>query len=85
MMNRDEQPGKLKLLRGRGCLLVTVYDFCPSTNVPLFTSHKCPSQCEETCGSKLFPLVYQPMPPHGLEIANNYNYPSRAFIHLYIF
>jgi hypothetical protein len=27
-------------------------------------------------------LVYQPVPPHGLEITNNYNYLYHALIHL---
>jgi hypothetical protein len=30
----------------------------------------------------LIQLVYQPVPPHRLEIANNYNYLSHAPIHL---
>jgi hypothetical protein len=30
----------------------------------------------------LLTLVYQPVPPHGLEITNNYNYLSHALIHL---
>jgi hypothetical protein len=32
--------------------------------------------------SNLLKLVYQPVPPHGLEITNNYNYLFHALIHL---
>jgi hypothetical protein len=32
-----------------------------------------------------FTLVYQPVPPHGLQITKNYNYLSHALIHYYIF
>jgi hypothetical protein len=31
---------------------------------------------------ELIKLVYQPVPPHGLEMANNYNYLSHTPIHL---
>jgi hypothetical protein len=36
----------------------------------------------KACDVLFILLVHQPVPPHGLEIANNYNYLFHALIHL---